>query len=231
MDEPVHGRRAAVYAVAEKRLPKSFFVAASVAALIHAGLGWYLINQTFAPLKVEKVPDGGTIILEPLSPKQPVKPDKPKPVKPQLPIHRTPDTVAPADPIPLAPQKDGVQTLTPPDKLPVVEVPSVGGAQSSASAAGATEVHWARFPDADALANYYPPRAAEDEIEGSATVQCTVLNTAGQVSCVAIAESPGRYGFGTATVRMVQDKGRVDTTKGNATVGSILRQTVVWRLN
>jgi hypothetical protein len=48
---------------------------------------------------------------------------------------------------------------------------------------------------------------------------------------VAIAETPGRYGFGAATVRMVQDKGRVDTTRGNATVGSILQQTVVWRLN
>jgi hypothetical protein len=48
---------------------------------------------------------------------------------------------------------------------------------------------------------------------------------------VAVAESPGHYGFGIATVRMVQDKGRVDTTKGNATVGSILRQTVTWRLN
>jgi len=229
MDEPVHGRHAAIYAVPAKRLPKSFYLGAGIAAVIHAGLAWYLIHQTFAIPNAEPPMDAGTIILEPLAPKPPVTPDKPKPSKAVPPFHDPVITTPVTETTPIAPQKDGVQTMTPPDVLPTVETPKP--VADTGTPGDAIDVHWTRFPDANALADYYPPRAAEDEIEGSATVQCTVLNTAGQVSCVAIAETPGRYGFGAATVRMVQDKGRVDTTKGNATVGSILRQTVVWRLN
>ena len=62
-------------------------------------------------------------------------------------------------------------------------------------------------------------------------MQCVVLDTAGRVSCAIVSEKPGGYGFGTATVRMVQDKGRVDVSQGNVQVGSVLRQTVVWRMN
>lgn len=229
MDQPVHGRHAAIYAVPAKRLPKSFFVAAGVAALIHAGLAWYLIHQTFAIPKTETPSEGPIITIDTFKPQKPVTPDKPKPTKAVPPIHDPVITTHVIDTIPIAPQKNGVETVTPPDNLPIVETPKP--TPDTGTTSSATEVHWARFPDADALASYYPPRAAEDEIEGSATVQCTVLNTAGQVSCVAVAESPGRYGFGIATVRMVQDKGRIDVTKGNATVGSILRQTVTWRLN
>jgi protein TonB len=46
-----------------------------------------------------------------------------------------------------------------------------------------------------------------------------------------LSEIPGNYGFGKATVRMVQDKGRVDTSQGNVKIGSILRTTVKWQLN
>lgn len=230
MDEPVRGRYAAVYAAPARRLPKSFYFGAGIAALMHAGLAWYLINQTFAIPAAERGADGPTIIIETFKKEKPVvTPDKPKPVKAALPIHDAPVTDKPTETIHVAPQKDGEQTLTPPEKLPVVEAPK--GTSDTSSSATVIVAHWARFPDADALASYYPSRAAEDEIEGSATVQCTVLDTSGRVSCVAIAETPARYGFGGATVRMVQDRGRVDTTQGTAPVGSILRQTVTWRLN
>ncbi len=230
MDEPVHGRHAAIYAAPAKRLPKSFYLGLGIAGVIHAGLAWYLINQTFAVPRAEAVPEGPVIIIDTFKPQKPVVThDDPKPVKAAPPVHDAPITEKTTQTIDIAPQPKGEQTLTPPDKLQVVEIPK--GTSDTSSSASVIVARWARFPDADALASYYPARAAEDEVEGSATVQCTVLDTSGRVACVAVAESPARYGFGAATVRMVQDRGRVDTSQGNAPVGSILRQTVTWRLN
>ncbi len=230
MDEPAHGRHIAIYATPAKRLPNSFYLAAGIAAIVHVGLGWYLVNEAFLSPPAERIHEGPPITIETYKPEKPVvTPDKPKPRQPPPPIHdaQAPDTVK--DTIKVAPQPDGTQTKTPPAELPktVVQQPTTTDAPEKPSVITA---RWAKFPDADALASYYPQKAADDEIEGSATVQCTVLDTSGRVSCVAVAETPARYGFGAATVRMVQDKGRVDTSQGNAPVGSILRQTVTWRL-
>ncbi len=228
MDEPVPGRHAAIYAPA-RRLPKSFFLGAGVAALLHAGLAWYLINQTFAIPKAEPVGEGPIITIDTFKPEKPVvTPDKPKPIKTAPPIHDSPVTDKTQETIKVAPQPDGKQTLAPPEELPKVVVPPTTSEPGKGSV---SVVRWTKFPDADALANYYPARAAEDEKEGSATVQCTVLDVSGRVSCVTVDESPPHYGFGSATVRMVQDKGRVDTSHGDIAVGSILRQTVAWHLN
>ena len=233
MDEPAHGYHAAIYAVPARRLPKSFYIAASIAAVVHAGLAWYLIHQTFAVPPAEKVQEGPTIVVETYKPQKPdVKPDTPKPTKaPPPPIHDSRPDDSVHDPLPLPPQPNGAQSSAPPKDLPKDIAPPAPVTTDTSAKPSVITARWARFPDADALASYYPSRAAEDEIEGSATVQCTVLDTSGRVSCVVVAETPVRYGFGTATVRMVQDRGRVDTSQGNAPVGSILRQTVTWRLN
>lgn len=230
MQQPAHGHHAAIYAVPARRLPKSFYVAATIAALVHVGLGWYLISQNFLAPPVERASEGPIITVENYKIEKPVvTPDKPKPRQAPPPIHDAKPDPTVKDPIPVTPQPDGTQTKTPPVELPktVVQQPTTTDASEKPSVITA---RWAKFPDADALASYYPQKAAEDEIEGSATVQCTVLDTSGRVSCVAVAETPARYGFGAATVRMVQDRGRVDTSQGNAPVGSILRQTVTWRL-
>jgi protein TonB len=230
MDEPVYGRHAAIYAVPARRLPKSFYLAAGIAALAHIGVGWYLIHQTFLAPPAERFHDGPSIIVETYKPQPDVKRDTPKPTKAPPPIHdaRPDDTVT--DPLPASPQPNGAQSSTPPRDLPKEEAPPAPKTDTTNTPTVIT-ARWAQFPDADALASYYPSKAAADEIEGSATVQCTVVDTSGRVSCVAVAESPPRYGFGAATVRMVQDRGRVDTSQGTAPVGSILRQTVKWRLN
>ena len=134
---------------------------------------------------------------------------------------------------PIIPQKSTSDTIDDPTKPPVLptisggEVKDIGGEGQGVI----TAARWSRFPDGNALAEYYPPKAADAEIEGQATVQCAVLDSSGRVSCAVVSETPGNYGFGAATVRMVQDKGRVDTTQGNATKGAVLRQTVAWKLN
>lgn len=230
MNEPVHGRRSAIYAVPQKRLPPSFFLGLGVAIVLHAGLAYYLFHQNFTAA-VEAVPIGDPPTI--LTMDKPVKPETPKPPVNTIRVHATPETPAIKDPTPLVaqPHDDGPITTTPTTTLPTTTGPATSETSSSAVEAPYVTARWSRFPSSETLADYYPPRAADAEIEGTATVQCTVLDTSGRVSCVAISESPGGYGFGQATVRMVQDKGRVDTTQGNIRVGSMLRQTVAWRLN
>ena len=228
MEDPVHGRRAALYDVPQKRLPRSFYLGAGVALLLHAGLAYYLIQQTFSVAAPPQATSEGPIITIEM-------PTKPTPVKPKptIPVHSPaqtiPNTVKTID---VAPQKPvDIDDKTPVTVLPTVTLPPAGPAVGPNLDPGPQYINptWSKFPTGEALAEYYPSRAANDEIEGSATVQCAVLDTAGRVSCVVISETPGGYGFGSATVHMVQDKGRVDTTKGNIAVGSMLRQTVKWK--
>ena len=228
MEDPVHGRRAAIYDVPQKRLPRSFYLGAGVALLLHTGLAYYLIQQTFSVVAQPQTPTEGPIITIEM-------PSKPTPVKPKptIPVHppaqAIPDAVKTID---VAPTKQTVTTTEVVTQLPTVTTdPSPTTTTTDNAGAQYINPTWSRFPNGEALADYYPSRAASDETEGSATVQCAVLDTAGRVSCVVISEKPGGYGFGQATVHMVQDKGRVDTTKGNIAVGSMLRQTVKWNLN
>lgn len=229
MDDPVHGRHAAIYATPKKRLPPSFFLGLGVALAVHAGFAYYLLQHTFARGGV--VIEEGPIIVDPIR----ITMDKPKPLqpKPEINIHKTPVTEnTPVKAIPVAP----TDKVTPTDGRTIVdalpEIPTgTAGTDTKPEPNGYVDARWTRFPDAEALTTYYPPRAMDDEVEGTATVQCTVLDTAGRVSCVAISEKPGGYGFGAATARMVQDKGRVDTSQGNVQVGSMLRQTVTWKLD
>jgi len=231
MDEPVYGSHAAIYAVPPRRLPKSFYLAAGIAALAHIGLGWYLIHQTFLAPPAERFVAGPSITIETYKPQPDVKHDTPKPTKAPPPIHDAKPDNTVKDPLSVPPQPNGAQSSAPPKELPKEVAPPAPPTTDTSEKPSVITARWAQFPDAEALASYYPPNAAENEVEGSATVQCTVVDTSGRVSCVAVAESPPHYGFGAATVRMVQDRGRVDTSQGTAPVGSILRQTVKWRLN
>lgn len=230
MDDPVHGRYAAIYAIEKKRLPSSFFLGLGIAVALHVGLAYYLLQHTFAK--------GGVIVEEIPRPVDPipidiVRPDKPQETlkKPPIVIHDpAPTPIKAPDTIPVAPAKPNTAA----GEGVVIDLPTTPAGPTEGTAESASPyvtARWSRFPDADALTSYYPPRAMDDEVEGIATVQCTVLDTAGRVSCVVISEKPGGYGFGAATVRMVQDKGRVDTTKGNVQVGSMLRLPVKWTLN
>ena len=86
---------------------------------------------------------------------------------------------------------------------------------------------WTKFPD---INEYYPSRAQDDEVEGSATVECTVVGADGRVKCSVVSENPPGYGFGAATVKAVEGKGRADTSAGQIQVGSKMKLTVRFQL-
>ena len=129
----------------------------------------------------------------------------------------------------LTPAKPG-DTVTS-NSTPLIVTDGSGTSSTSATSSSAyVQARWTRFPDGAALADYYPPRAAEDEVEGAATVQCTVMDAKGRVSCITVSETPKGYGFGKQTEKMVESIGRVDTSQGDVQVGSKLLTTVKWTL-
>jgi periplasmic protein TonB len=236
MDNPVHNRRSALDIHPNKRIPPSFYAALGIAIAIHAGFAYYLLDQPFgAGLEPtwETTPEPPIVSLDMSKPK-PAEPVETKVIQVHKPVLADDAKVETAPIIPVdEPKPLGDVAIAGPPTLP-----TTGGGTTTGTGTSDTSVEpiyvtarWTRFPDGAALADYYPVRAMDNEVEGSATVQCVVLDTAGRVSCVAVSEKPGGYGFGAATVRMVQDKGRVDITKGNVEVGSVLRQTVTWRLD
>ncbi len=225
---------AAIFAPARtKRIPPSLYWGIMFAVLLHAALAWYIFHQSFSG-PVEATPSEGPPIT--------VTMDKPEPPKPQpQPPAPKPDTTIAVHETTVTPlATDETISVTPSDTkvttgsgIPLTLNPPGGVTEGTGTSVSNeptyADAKWTRFPDGNALTEYYPQRATDDEMEGVATVECTVLDQSGRVSCVALHETPGNYGFGKATVRMVQDKGRVDTSGGQLKVGSKLRVTVSWK--
>jgi protein TonB len=233
MIDAVHSFHSPIFdAPKSKKLPPSFYWGILFAVLLHLALLYYFFNQTFTTAFVENPPEPPSSIVEIVDlPKPPPPTPQSPPVSHVIvhpPANQPPITV---DTIPVDPKPEAVKVTAGPATPPILS-PAAGGTSSSAAPADPyVKARWTRFPDSAALGQYYPDRAANDEVEGAATVECTVLDKAGHVRCTALSEIPGNYGFGKATVRMVQDKGRVDTSQGNVKIGSILRTTVKWQLN
>ena len=231
MTDAVHSFHSPIFdAPKSKKLPASFYWGMLFALLLHLALLYYFFNQTFATLLVDNPPDPPATVVEFYKPTlQP--PVDPAPAPKNVIVAHTQVIEAPVtvETVPIDPKveptriDDGV-------KVPPVISPASGTSSSNASTGGYVKARWTRFPDSNALGQYYPARATSDEIEGTATVECTVLDASGRVRCTALSEVPGNYGFGKATVQMVQDKGRVDTSQGDVRIGSVLRTTVKWTL-
>lgn len=219
-----------------RKLPRSFYWGAGFALLLHAGLIYYLVAHNFTQAVVDTPPISDPTVTVSMDQPQPPKPAPPPPPTNHVVVHQTPEPPIATKPLelPAQPPNTGPTTTEPPKVLTQPALPPTGAGTSVETGAGTAPVapRWKAFPNSDALSQYYPPRAIDSETEGTASVQCTVLDTAGHVHCTVIAESPKGYGFGDATRRMVEDKGRVDTSTGDIRVGSLLSITTVkWQLN
>ena len=226
--------RSAIFTeAAPRKLPRSFYWGAGFAVLLHAGLVYYLVAQNFAhTLPADPPVTDQPIVITVDTPPKPQPQPQPQAQKPvsHVMVHMpqdTPDT--PPETLTVTPN---TQPNTGTDGPPQIEPPLVATGGDVKADPGPVIPHWKAFPDAATLTDYYPPRALDNEMEGVASVQCTVLDTAGHVHCVLVSESPKGYSFGAQTVKMVEDKGRVDTTAGDIKPGSVLATTTVkWQLN
>jgi len=235
MIDTLPSRRSAIFTdTAARKLPRSFYWGAGIALLLHAGIAYYLVAQTFNPADAPEVSDPPVIgtLYNPPPPEQPKPTPQQKPVNHVL-VHTTPvplDTKI--DTTPLKPT-DATNIVTDGPPTILKTPPMTGGTDVKADPGPAyVAARWKAFPDAATLTDYYPPRALDNEIEGSASVQCTVLDAAGHVHCTVVSETPKGYGFGQQTAKMVEEKGRVDTSAGDIKIGSVLTTTTVkWQLN
>lgn len=215
-------------APAQKRLSKPVMVGIGFASVVHLGLAAYIINERFE-VKLAQAPDGTPVIEAPMIT------FKPKPTEPTVQERRPqttpirlnrPDTQAP-------PVEDSLPLVATPTDLPEVTgpIPVITGQPGTVAepgpvhAVGPTYVKavWSRFPDSAVLMEYYPARAMDAEVEGAATLACTVRDTKGRVKCEVLSEDPRGYGFGDAAVRAVEAKGRADTSNGAVEVGATMR--------
>lgn len=65
-----------------------------------------------------------------------------------------------------------------------------------------TNPDWVRRPDGEDIARFYPEKAQRYEIEGRATISCTVMASGTLADCTVVDESPAEYGFGVAALRL-----------------------------
>lgn len=179
---------------------KTAVVALSLAA--HAGIAAYLAMMQFAPLQVEPYDpppvNGGFVTLE--KPKPPPKPleDPPKTITPHTPVNPTEVYV---EPLPLDPPKQ----ITPPPIGPVAEL-KVDPPQITQPAADPIirNPTWLRRPDGEDLARYYPDAAVRKEVEGAATISCSVTAQGSVTACRVLSETPAGAGFGPAALKLAR---------------------------
>jgi len=89
---------------------------------------------------------------------------------------------------------------------------------------------WDRKPSGDDVARYYPDRALRQEVDGRATISCSVKANGTVTGCVVVSESPEGYGFGDAAIKLssrfrMKPK-RVD---GSPVEGGTVRIPIVFR--
>lgn len=89
---------------------------------------------------------------------------------------------------------------------------------------------WARIPNAQRLASFYPERARTFDREGEATLHCTVLD-GGYLSCAKVSETP-RGDFGRAAMQIAHQLRHTETlADGRDATGSELNLHVMFRLD
>lgn len=113
----------------------------------------------------------------------------------------------PAASLPPAEQPVTVQPAPmPPAATPMTTSPPQGPAMAASADAPvreAAKVRWSARPTADRLEQLYPSRARSANVNGAATLRCTILPT-GKSACSVVSETPSGYGFGQAALRAAE---------------------------
>lgn len=221
----------AIFARPARKMSPSLLLAILVAVGLHILLAFYLLTTNFVrPMPPETIVEPGPLIttIERMPTKTDDKP--PPPIKNTIQVHSPTATTPTPEDLPIIPAKGPTITAGPvvlPDGPVVTAGPDVGTGTIEPTY---ITPRWTQFPDGATLAEYYPQVAIDNDRTGQAVVECSILDTAGRVSCSVVSETPKGYGFGAATVKMVEAKGRVDTNAGNIKPGAKLLVTLKWLL-
>jgi periplasmic protein TonB len=94
-----------------------------------------------------------------------------------------------------------------------------------------TQPDWVRRPSAEDLERYYPERAQRMNVEGRASISCTVDARGTLQNCSVANESPSDAGFGEAALRMSRlFKMRPMTKDGSPVDGGKIVIPIAFRL-
>jgi protein TonB len=231
MSTSLSAYQSAIYGQPAKRPSKGLMLGIAVALGLHALFAAYLINQQFlVPTQKSTLP-----YVEPTDvtlytpPKE--QPDTPKPVATVVPVHApTLTTPSPVDTLPVPPQTEGTaSSATTVALVPITQTPTGG--------ATVTEPRYVKgawtFPTGTDMAGLYPPRALDNEVEGSVTIDCAINGSGRIKACDIISETPKGYGFGKATVTAFLKYAAVkpSSVDGQLRDGDRRRFTYVWTLD
>ncbi|MFT3728604.1 MAG: TonB family protein [Terricaulis sp.] len=87
--------------------------------------------------------------------------------------------------------------------------------------------HWLQVPRD--LTRYYPNRAQQMSVEGSATLDCLV-DTGGRLGCTVVAETPAGWNFGSAALRISRDYRMAPATQNGQAVQGHYRMRVPFQI-
>lgn len=195
------------YGERRRPLPRSTVAAVIAVITAHVGLAAALYHQRFELKTIEAQPervvDGVTLMPPPPRPRPP-EPTRTPPA-PNPPLNRTPLPTIPTETLSTVINEDPAPATGPTINLEeIARTDSVVGAANESviepprGPPVITSPRWISRPSGDQLARAYPDRALDREIEGSASLTCTV-NADGTVSACAVAsETPAGAGFGRA---------------------------------
>ena len=94
-----------------------------------------------------------------------------------------------------------------------------------------TNPDWSRKPSGEDFARYYPERAQRMNVEGRATISCTVDAKGSLQGCSLVSEDPSDQDFGSAALRMSRlFKMRPMTRDGAPVSGGTVRIPISFRL-
>jgi protein TonB len=185
-----------------KRLTPQATVALMVSLGVHAVVLLYVAFLKFAPIATNHPDDPishGTIYKIEVAP---APPEHALPPKPLVPPHITQlDPTQATPPLLVDPPPQQIADATPAGP-PV----GVGHADTIAPPPEHTVVvgdpNWLRRPSGDELARAYPDRALRLNIEGRASMRCTVTAAGAVTDCQITSETPDNMGFGAAALKL-----------------------------
>lgn len=192
------------FAERRKPLPRSTWIAISVVALAHVGVGTALYYQRFElrmqPDRTEpRVVDTTMIRLE----RKPPPVITMTPPAPNPPVHRpetppanveTLTTVIPE--IPTAATGTVINTTVLVDPTTATGTASEPAVEAPRGPPVIRSPQWISRPNGEQLTRAYPSRALGAEVAGSATLSCRVQAAGTVTGCTVVSETPGGYGFG-----------------------------------
>jgi protein TonB len=192
-DAPDRQRRTRVATIA---------VAASLAA--HVVVGFYIYEAKYgitAPPTRDETPPS-VVILPNLAPPKPVKPTTPPPhvITPHRVVAQAPPYI-PTVPLVLHPPTLATIDSTEPPKI-VADFGPIDPPRAPTPPSVITSPNWLAMPDASEISKYYPPRAIDQELSGSATLACVVAANGQVRNCSVAAETPKGIGFGDAAKKL-----------------------------